>query len=225
VTSKHDAEAFLTEGATLTKRDLKLDDLSRKEDRKNEAVNVAHDPENPTRLAKKKGSKLIKKLENPAVMPADIHAPEGFGARPDFIPDKVEKELVLSENTSDAEQAKVLRSLKDQKEDLEMQLKAINTQIDSLSISLAESMESHGVDSFRVTGVGSVYIQELNRPNITDKDAFIVWLDETGQGALAPRSVHYKRLESLVKEMLAEGKALPASLTNFKQKRALIRRS
>lgn len=86
-------------------------------------------------------------------------------------------------------------------------------------------MEAHGVDSFKIAGVGSVYLQTINRPRVVDADAFLVWLDETGQSGLAPRTVHWKRLESLVKEMIADAKPLPKSIENFQQTRALIRRA
>lgn len=148
---------------------------------------------------------------------------DGFANRPDWVQDKapVEKEA----GGTDSEMAVRLRELKDQKDTLESALKKTNSAIDALSTKLAESMESHGVDSFKVKGVGSVYIQEVNRPHVADADAFIAFLDETGQGSMAPRSVHWKRLESWVKEMLKQGTSLPASVTNFQQKRALIRRS
>lgn len=143
--------------------------------------------------------------------------------RPDFIKEKAE--TAADAEPTDAERAVRLRALKDEKDHLEAELKRVNASIDALSVELAESMEAHGVDSFRVAGVGSVYLQTINRPRVVDADAFIAWLDETGQSAMAPRTVHWKRLESLVKELIADAKPLPNSLENFQQTRALIRRA
>lgn len=143
--------------------------------------------------------------------------------RPAFIKDKKEKSIEAGGD--DAAMATQLRKLKDEKEELETNLKACNASIDALSLKLAESMEAHGVDSFKVKGIGSVYLSIINRPRIIDADTFIKWLDETGQGAMAPRTVHWKRLESMVKELIESATALPTSLENFQQTRALIRRA
>lgn len=159
---------------------------------------------------------------------------ETNGGRPAFIKPKqqVEKEA----GDTQAQMATQLREFKDRKDQLEDELTEINKAIDALSVELAEEMETHGVTGFKVKGIGSVYIQTVNRPNITDKEAFNEWLDAHGMSAMSPRTVHWKRLESLVKEMLERGEQLPRAIskldgkefelvTNFQQKRALIRRA
>ena len=143
--------------------------------------------------------------------------------RPAFIEEKPEVEAEANPTVTDL--AKDLRRLKDMKENIEEQLKKTNGEIDEASTKLADLMETQGVDSFKVAGVGSVYIQTLNRPTVVDKDALIVWLDSRGMSDCAPRSCHHKKLESIVKELLEDSQPLPACLNVFQQKRALIRRS
>lgn len=144
--------------------------------------------------------------------------------RPAYIKDKKEKSKEVNEGPL-AAMARELRALKDRKEDLAEQEKQVNKAIDELSIKLAESLESAGVDSFKVTGVGSIRIEEVHRPSVNDKEAFLAWLDARGASESAPRQVHHQRLVSLVKELLEAGLNLPPGVSDFVQKRAAIRRS
>lgn len=145
--------------------------------------------------------------------------------RPAYIKDKQETEKEVENQSPIAELARQLRVLKDRKDDLAEQEKEVNKAIDTLSEKLAGAMESANVTSFKVAGVGSVRVDEIHRPSVNDKPTFIAWLDETGQGELAPRSIHHQRLTSLVKEHLEEHKPLPPGVSDFVQKRAVIRRS
>ena len=145
-------------------------------------------------------------------------------ARPSYIKDKQVKEKAVTNDTKPAVQARALRVLRDTKDRLEEQLKEVNRGIDTLSVQLAEEMETHGIDSFRVEGVGSVYIKLKHRPNVVDKPGMLAWLDARSMGEMAPRTIHHARLESLVSEMLENGETLPGWVNNFSQKRALIRR-
>lgn len=145
-------------------------------------------------------------------------------SRPAYIKDKKEKAKEVNEGPL-ATMARELRALKDRKEALAEQEKEVNKAIDALSIKLADALESAGVDSFKVKDVGSIRIEEVHRPNVADKTAFLAWLDARGAGESAPRQVHHQRLVSLVKELLDANLPLPDGVTDFVQKRAAIRRS
>lgn len=146
-------------------------------------------------------------------------------SRPDYVKAKVQTALEISKESPLTKQAKKLRKLKDEKEEIEEKLTQLNKQIDTLSETFAGEMESAGVESFKVEGVGSIYIQAINRPNIVDKDGFYKYLRDVGEAAIIKETIHAKTLQGWVNEHLEQGKALPESLNNFVQKRAMIRRS
>lgn len=145
--------------------------------------------------------------------------------RPNYIPAKQEQLVDASDTSGIPEMAKELRAIMDQKQELETNLKEVNKRLDDLSKKLSDVMESAGVDGFKVAKVGTVYIKENHHPSTPNKDAFLAWLDKNNMQDLAPRTVHPARLKSLVTELLGEGKPLPDGVTDFVQRRAVIRRS
>lgn len=145
--------------------------------------------------------------------------------KPAYIEPK--QEVLLEANETEVQMAKDLRALIDRKEELTDDLKKVNVDLEALSGKLAERMLAKHIDGLKIKGVGTVTVKEINRPSVTEanRERFIAWLDANEMGHLAPRTVHPKRLESLVREQLEEAQALPDGVTNYVQKRASIRRS
>lgn len=108
-----------------------------------------------------------------------------------------------------------LMALKASKEEFKTRLSEVNEQIDALEKELADVMLAKGVDLFRVKGVGTFFTTVKNYASVTDKEGFIVWLDEQGMGAMAKRSVHPSTLNAWAKEWIEEGKQLPNSVNSF----------
>lgn len=150
--------------------------------------------------------------------------------RPAYI--KAKEEITKPATEGVAAMAQRLHALKNKKDTLEADLTEVNKEIDQLSRELAEAMETHKVTSFRVDGVGTVYITNKTRASVQAgaREEFFAWLDKEGMGALAVRAIHPKRLESLAKEFGEQGRQFPKfpdgseMVSVFVQKCATIRR-
>lgn len=143
--------------------------------------------------------------------------------RPSYLRAKtaVEGETVL---TTPNDIARRLRYLKDLKDNIEAGSKEVNKEIDEASQALAELMESMGLDGLKVADVGTVYIEAKNRPTIKDQDEFYAYLRSHNGEGMIKETVHPQTLAAWVKEELENARSLPPSISNFIQKRAVIRR-
>lgn len=112
---------------------------------------------------------------------------------------------------------KRLRELKDKKDDLEEQLKAVNKEAKELQERvLPKLMDDADIESWKVTGAGTCYIkQELYvsmtkaDPNGDDHEApFYSWARDNAP-FLISEYIHPARLKSWAKERLEKGEALP----------------
>jgi hypothetical protein len=117
------------------------------------------------------------------------------------------------------EAVKRLRALKDQKDDLEEQLKAINKEAREIQEKLLPRLMSDAeMESFKVTGAGTCYIkQELyvsmakGEGGGKDEDVeppFYDWARQHAPDLIKPY-IHPARLKSWAKEMLENGQPLP----------------
>jgi len=121
-----------------------------------------------------------------------------------------------------------LRELKDEKEKLGEQEKRINIEISQIeTLKLPEMMESAGITSFKVPGIGSVsirnetYVSVLaeNRPQLYEE------LRASGNGDLITEQVNPQTLKSWVKENLEAGNEVPDVIKVTYVKEAKLRRS
>lgn len=121
-----------------------------------------------------------------------------------------------------------LRELKDEKEKLGEEEKRINIEISQIeTLKLPEMMESAGITSFKVPGIGSVsirnetYVSVLaeNRPQLYEE------LRASGNGDLITEQVNPQTLKSWVKENLEAGNEVPDVIKVTYVKEAKLRRS
>lgn len=153
-----------------------------------------------------------------SLLKGEISPPKSDGP-PEYMKPKKIKKGEADPETEDGKQfeikGKELMALKASKEEFKERLSEVNAEIDKLEEQLASLMIAKGVDLFRVKGVATFFTSVKNFTSVTDKDAFIAYLDESGQGAMAKRSVHPSTLNAWAKEQLEAGKELPKSLNNF----------
>lgn len=145
---------------------------------------------------------------------------------PSYIKPKEKVEADLDEASDEAKLGKELMDLKDLKDHLESQLSETNAYIKNTEEKLAELMVAKKLDLFRSGGV-TYWTKPENHPHVKKEnlDAFIVWLDEHGHGAIAKRSVHPQTLKGWVNEELESGHALPKMVDNFVKTAVRTRRS
>ena len=121
-----------------------------------------------------------------------------------------------------------LRDLKNQKEELEAQLKDVNKRIRKLAEQqIPEYMEENEIEKLSVAGVGTVYLTQKVYANVKaeNREAFMDWLRETGHEDLIKEQVHPSTLNAFAKEQISEGKELPEVLDARLYPTATLRRS
>lgn len=146
-------------------------------------------------------------------------------AAPAYLKKKARIEETLKESDALTRLAAQLVEAKDAKNKAKEAESAASKIITALEAQIAEVFSSRGCDLVRIPNLGTFSVSIVNRPSISDKDAFIAWLDEHEMGSIAHRTVHPKTLESFVKEWLADGNNLPPALNNFVQTRINVRKA
>ncbi len=110
------------------------------------------------------------------------------------------------------ELAKKLRELKTYKKSLDDQTTEINKEIVKLeTVDLPKLMEDAEQDSFRVEGVGTVYLQTETYVSVLagDRERLYEWLEEQGHHDLVVSYVFPQTLKAFVKEQEDANLALP----------------
>lgn len=137
----------------------------------------------------------------------------------------------MSTPPSIAKAAQRLRILKDKKEDLETQLKAVNKEARYLQeVTLPKLLEDAELEKATIDGAGTVYIkQELYVSMSKDEDSseapFYDWA-RTHAPDLVVEFIHPARLKAFCKESLENGVALPDNMikTSFIPTATLLRK-
>jgi hypothetical protein len=114
--------------------------------------------------------------------------------------------------TSLSDLARALRDLKNQKESLEEQLKAVNKSIVAIEQGdLPKLMEDLDEEKFSVPEIGTVFLQNKLYVSVLkdDREKLHDWCQEHGHEALIVPHIHPATLQAFAKEQLEAGKALP----------------
>ena len=112
------------------------------------------------------------------------------------------------------ELAKVMQ----RKRDLEAEVRGLNQQISALETAVTDELLSAGVDSVPLNmDDGSrmtLYLQHSTyaRPTPNEEEKLHTALEELGFGEVVKRKVNHQTLNAVVKELTAEGRALPEAL-------------
>jgi len=121
-----------------------------------------------------------------------------------------------------------LRELKDEKEKLGEEEKRINIEISQIeTLKLPEMMESAGITSFKVPGIGSVSIRNETYVSVLaeNRPQLYAELRASGNGDLITEQVNPQTLKSWVKENLEAGNEVPDVVKVTYVKEAKLRRS
>lgn len=111
------------------------------------------------------------------------------------------------------------------KSDLEAQVKAVNADLDALTMELTREMMDDGMTSVKVDGVGAFSVVEELYPSIKNNDEFFKYLRETGQESVIKESVHFQTMRSINNLYNEEfGRDLPG-VESFKKLSIRMRKS
>lgn len=105
-----------------------------------------------------------------------------------------------------------LAELKNEKELLGNQEKAINLRIEHLTrVLLPEAMDEDGVSNISIDGVGRITLRGEVFASIRadNREAAYEWLRDTGRGSLISETVNASTLKAAVKEWLKQGEEIP----------------
>lgn len=109
-----------------------------------------------------------------------------------------------------------LLDLRERKEQLSEQLKAVNAEIEEVDRQLSELMLAEEIQSFVRSGRMFYLKTETYASAVSDRKAELIeWLKEHGLGDIVQETVHPRTLSATVKEMLEEDDELPEELSEL----------
>src|SRR5262245_23258895 len=111
------------------------------------------------------------------------------------------------------------RRNKDNKED---ELSDINLKIEALTQMIVEGLENQSLVQYRLESGASISMKDDAYSKVEDNDKWFKWIRETNREHLL--SVHYQTMNSLVKEMLEDGKTPPPGIKVFLKTGLTLRR-
>lgn len=93
-----------------------------------------------------------------------------------------------------------LRNLKEQKEKKNEEIKAINSSITQVENMLISELQTDGLDTIKVSGIGTVYITTTDYPQVTDMDSFVKWCAENNRADMIQKRVSSTAFKQYVEE-------------------------
>ena len=93
-----------------------------------------------------------------------------------------------------------LRNLKEQKEKKNEEIKAINSSITHVENMLMSELQTDGLDTIKVSGIGTVYITTTDYPQVTDMDSFVKWCAENNRADMIQKRVSSTAFKQYVEE-------------------------
>ena len=93
------------------------------------------------------------------------------------------------------------------KDELEVKLSVVQTQIDALTLLFTQRMEEEDVTSLTFTDGVVLGVSVEPYPTVNDPTLFYKWIKETGQEELL--TLHPSTLAALTKQRLLEGESIP----------------
>lgn len=103
-----------------------------------------------------------------------------------------------------------MKGLKDQIDDLAEQKKDLQKEYDMIRFSLLpDAMDDDGLESMRVSGVGTVYLTDDINVSLINKWEAYDWLRDNGFGDMIQPYIFPQTVKAFVKEQIKEGVELP----------------
>ena len=138
----------------------------------------------------------------------------------------------MDEATTDFEQAKMtareeygtlslhaladlMKVMREEKDEVEAQLKIINAKYDVLRLeSIPNKMDEEGVERVSYEGIGRVGLTADMYVSVADKPGLHEWLEDNGFGDLIQPVVNASTLKAFIKGRMKDGKEVPAEYVN-----------
>jgi len=114
---------------------------------------------------------------------------------------------------SKTDKARKYCELRDEKDELEAKVKALNVDLEALSQLMISEMEAEGSNSFRLATGESLSIKDEPYCSVENKDTFLTWVKESNLSDLL--TVHYMTLSSMTKDRLKQGLNPPPGIKVF----------
>jgi len=105
--------------------------------------------------------------------------------------------------------------LKQQKDELESQLKTTQKQLQEIELKLLELMELQNMKNFELKNVGKFFLYSSSYPRVIDNDALFADLRQKGDDALIKETIHPGTLRAYVKEQLENQNTIPKGVEVF----------
>lgn len=114
-----------------------------------------------------------------------------------------------------------LRALKEQKEKKNEEIKAINSEITQVENMLLTELQTDGLDTIKVNGVGTVYITTTDYPQVIDMDAFVAWCAENNRADMIQKRVS----STAFKQYVEETNEYPEGVNSYVKETVNLRRN
>lgn len=117
-----------------------------------------------------------------------------------------------------AEMAEQMKEIKGMLDEAARIKTALQTKFDALRIDIVpEAMESMGIESTNITGVGRLSVTADMRVSIPSggNEEALKWLRDSGFGDLIKPGVNSSTLKAFVKEQIKKGNPIPEKLFNI----------
>lgn len=122
----------------------------------------------------------------------------------------------IPEGATTATLSQKFLELKQNAERAEEERKAFNVELELVERQLVALMDKQKLDKFSSHGY-TFFTKVEPKPHVKHEnlEAFMVWLDENGHGAIAKRSVHYQTLKAWVAHQMEANKEVPKLVDVF----------
>lgn len=112
--------------------------------------------------------------------------------------------------TSEATQlAKQYHAGRQRKDELTKQLDDVKAELDMIGEDLTKKMEELGLQTFKLEGLGTYYLQTSFYPKVLDAEKVIDWLDKNGQSNIAPRTIKGPAFKEFYQERVEHDQPIP----------------
>lgn len=116
---------------------------------------------------------------------------------------------------------KTLRQLKEQKDKKNEELKAINSEIEQMERSIITEMETDGLDTISIRGIGTAYITAKQMPTVSDMESFVSWCYENNRTDMIQKRVSSK----VCLDYMAETNEMPEGINIYTENKIGFRRT
>lgn len=126
----------------------------------------------------------------------------------------------MAEQNKYKDDIEYLRKLKDEKDSLNEQLKALNAEIEVQERSLIEKLEIDGLDTVSIRGLGTAFVTTKDYPQVDDMEAFVKWCYENNRVDMIQKRISSTAYNQYVQEenIMPEGtKVFQKSTLNFRR--------